>query len=211
MVTAEENKIIKEFFAPDLKGIVKNSGGCKALFYTKYNLIAVMLTTVASFLYWLKNFNIEQSIEIVKTLNSTSISLLSGIVGLSLAGLTLIITFSNPYLVNRGIEIQVSNLKKQEILKASYFQKAIAKFSFIVFFQIITLIVFFISSIFEKFGFVVTSQIARCTNGIFFTIGFYLITFSLILVVASIFNLFTFSQTSNFVNFCKAKELSDKE
>lgn len=195
--------IIKEKFKPGFQGIIFNSGGISKLFCTKFNLSAVILTVIISVVYYLNVSKISEEIRLIETLISIAISLLSGIVGLSLAGLTLIITFSNPEVIEYSSKNQFEQFEKDNYFNVSYYQKAIAKFSFIVFFQVCTLILFFIISIFKGFKIEICECHAHIINAITFCLGFYFIVFSLILVLVSILNLFTFSQTSNFFNFMK--------
>jgi hypothetical protein len=195
--------IIKEKFKSGFQGIIFNSGGISKLLCTKFNLGAVILTLIISVVYYFNISKISEEIRLIDALISISISLLSGIVGLSLAGLTLIITFSNPEVIEYCSKNQFEQFEKENYFNVSYYQKAVAKFAFIVFFQVCTLIIFFTISIFRGFNIEICECYAHLINAITFCFGFYFIVFSLILVLVSILNLFTFSQTSNFFNFMK--------
>ncbi len=197
------DEIIKSRFKEGFSGIVRNSGGYKELFYTQFNLYTVLISIFIISLYFCNIKTAKESLLILDKLNTSVISLLGGIVGLSLAGLTMIITFSNPEIIERSSKKQFEEFLKNDSFNISYFQKAIAKFSFIVFFQIVTLIFLFISATVKDFDIKVPNQLAYWFNSIIFCISIYMIVFSLILVIASILNLFTFSQTSNFFNFVK--------
>lgn len=195
--------IIKEKFKSGFQGIIFNSGGISKLLYNEYNLSAILLTLIISVVYYFNVSKISEEISLINALISIAISLLSGIVGLSLAGLTLIITFSNPVVIEYCSKNQFEQFKKDNFFKVSYYQKAVAKFAFIVFFQVCTLIIFFLLSIFRGFNIKICECHAHIINAIIFCFGFYFLVFSLILVLVSILNLFTFSQTSNFFNFMK--------
>lgn len=144
----------------------------------------------------------------------TGLSLLGGIVGLSLAGLTMIITFSSTEIVDDSVMKQYEMYLNEHKLNASYFQTAIAKFSFIVFVQVVSLLFFVIVSITAGFKIEVEVKWAYWINSFVFLFGSYLISYSILLVIASVLNLFTFSQTSNFIKFVSKfprKKSSDEE
>lgn len=203
MANETNDKIIKEKFKHGLKGVVFNSGGWTQLFGTKFNLWSLIITLFLIVLFILNVDTNEKSLKLIDSLNSTANSILGGIVGLSLAGLTLIITFGNPEVIENSAKKQSLQFSSTENFDVSYFQKAIAKFAFIVFFQVLSLIFFFISSIIRGMDIEISEKYVYYANLLIFSIGTYLMVFSLILVVASIMNLFTFSQTSNFFNFIK--------
>lgn len=206
------DEVIRKNFKSGLRGIINSSGGFKQLFYTMFHFWSIIILLCIVTLYSFNVKTAEHSLNLIDSLIASATSVLGGIVGLSLAGLTLIITFSNPEVIERSVSKQLKDYQKQLAeyeegnhikLDPSYFQKAIAKFSFIVLFQVISLIFFFLCGIFRGFVFEINPQIAYWINTVVFGAGIYLMTFSLILVVASILNLFTFSQTSTFLDFMK--------
>ncbi len=203
MISDDDSKLIKHKFKSGINGIIHNSGGLRELLWTKFNFWSGIIALVVITLYSLNIKEIPDELELIDSLNSVAISLLGGIVGLSLAGLTLIITFGNPEVIERSSKKQSEQFQKENNFNVSYFQKAIAKFAFIVFFQVCVLILFFFTSMIRSMNIKINESQAHWINTIIFCLGIYLVIFSLVLVLASIINLFTFSQTSNFFNFMK--------
>jgi hypothetical protein len=197
----EEIDFINSKFKPSFRGIIEASGGWKELLWTKFHLFSGAISFCVIILYFLNISSIKESFDLIKTVGESAISLLGGIVGLSLAGLTLIITFGNPDMIARGSKYQYKQYSEKGDFEASYFQVAIAKFAFIVFYQILVLIVFFLISLFQDMDIEVNPALAFSTNTVVFCLSCHLLIFSLVLVIALIFNLFSFSQNSNFHNF----------
>jgi ABC-type multidrug transport system fused ATPase/permease subunit len=196
MISDDDSKLIKRKFKSGIKGIIHNSGGLGELLWTKFNFWSGIIALLVITLYRFNIKEITDELKLIDSLNSAAISLLGGIVGLSLAGLTLIITFGNPEVIERSSKKQSEQFQKENNFNVSYFQKAIAKFTFIVFFQVCVLILFFLTSTIRSMDIKINENQAHWINTIIFCLGSYLIIFSLVLVLASIMNLFTFSQTS---------------
>jgi hypothetical protein len=195
--------IIKNNFKKGLYGVIKDSGGFKELFITRYNLLSIIVSFFLLIIYLLQVKNASHAVKFLEILNDKALPLLGGIVGLSLAGLTLIITFSNREIIDRCSSAQYSDFKKNGMFNASYFQKVVAKFAFIVLIQVLTLLLFFFTSLLLNFKININECCAFCINTIIFLLESYLIIYSFLLVIALILNLFTFSQTSNFIMFMK--------
>lgn len=205
-----EKKEISKVFQGRLKGIVIISGGLWELFWTKFNLVSLLITVFILSFYFLSVDSLEQSHVALSNLTESGVAILGSIVGLSLAGLTLIIAFSNTALISNSITSQLRKYLKDKTLTPSYFQKAVAKFSFIVLFQIMSLIFFLVINILCGYEIKSNSSYAFGVNKVIYTIALYFMIFSLVLVVASIVNLFTISQTSNFLDFMESKPKESK-
>lgn len=203
-MTDEKIDFIHSKFKLTFRGIVENSDGWKELILTKYQLISVFISVPLIFCYFLNVSTAEKSLKVIGSVNSSALDLLGGIVGLSLAGLTLIITFGNQEMIQRGAKYQYQKYVDNGDIKPTYFQKAISKFAFIVFIQILALIVFFVSSIVVDFDIKIEESMAYCINSIFFSLGIHFLIYALILVIALILNLFSFSQQSNEHHFGSA-------
>jgi hypothetical protein len=188
---------IKGLYKTNLRAILKISGGIKNLLCTKYNFIAVLVSIILLCILFITIDISQFPSDLNEKLIQGGISILTSIVGLGLAGLTLIITFSNPDLIERDIERQVSKFDESNF-DFTFFQKALAKFVFIVLFQTMTLFVLFCFSVILQMKIQMPIKITALLNLLGFFISCYLILYSILLVWASVLNLFYFSQTSNF-------------
>lgn len=206
-----EQDVIKQRFKSGFWGIVQNSNGFRELILTRFNVVSLIITIFIVVLYLSNIKTTDESFKLITNLNSTIISLLSGIVGLNLAGLTIIMTFTNPEIVDDGALKQYNEFIDTGKVGVSYFQIVIAKFSFMVLFQTASLLFFIVSITVGNLNIKVDEQIAYRINTCVFSFSMYLIVFSVVLVIALILNLFTFSQTSNFVKFMKRFTTSDCE
>ncbi len=203
---------IKGLYKTNLRAIFKISGGIKNLLCTKYNFIAVLISLILLCILFLTVDLTQFPSDLNEKLIQGGISILTSIVGLGLAGLTLIITFSNPDLIERDIERQVSKFDESNF-DFTFFQKALAKFVFIVLFQTMTLFVLFCFSVILQLKIQMPIKITALLNLFGFFISCYLILYSILLVWASVLNLFYFSQMSNFSimikKFVDKKKLQD--
>lgn len=196
MGTVDSNNI-KSLYKTNFRAILNISGGLKKIFCTKYNFIAVLLSIILLCILFITIDLTHFPGDLNEKLIQGGISILTSIVGLGLAGLTLIITFSNPDLIERDIERQVSKFD-ESYFDFTFFQKALAKFVFIVLFQTVTLFVLFCFSVILQMKIQMPIKFTTLLNLIGFFISCYLILYSILLVWASILNLFYFSQMSNF-------------
>lgn len=195
-----------------LKGLFEVYGGfsflCKPSFY-----VAFILSITLFFITLFSGLEVNEVFDSMSKVVEIGLSLDGGLIGLTLAGLTLIVTFGSERLLKHMVRINIEEAFKKSINPGfSSYQTAVAKFGFAVFVQVITLIILFVYSIGIKFSFSFENESLNLTmNCLFLSIAVFLILYSLFLVVQMTINIFTISQMNHGVYFSDSVEEVLKE
>ncbi|MCC7454203.1 MAG: hypothetical protein IT222_08570 [Crocinitomix sp.] len=163
-------------------------------------IISFLLTSVICFIV-AGHVNGENLLILLDENINIGLALEGGLIGLTLAGLTLIVTFGSDKLM---IHLVRDNLLKAqsngEFPKYSVYQRSVAKFTFAVMVQVITLLVLFITNIFLKLNLSFSDELGNQTvNILCFFLCLFLMFYSLILVFQMTLNIFTISQINHSV------------
>ncbi|MFM6934761.1 MAG: hypothetical protein ACKOXP_04905 [Flavobacteriales bacterium] len=141
---------------------------------------------------------------VLNNLIQIGLTLNAGLIGLSLTGLTLIVTFGSEKLLMKGIELNYDknfqNEKVNEELEYSMYQKSVAKFTFSILVQIIALFLFISYSINGSFGWNIQNH-PVFFNNFFIFVGLFFIAYPLALVLQMTLNIFSLSQINHIVYF----------
>jgi len=160
------------------------------------------------------DFDAKSTLNLLNNVIEVGLSLDGGLLGLTLAGLTLIVTFGSDRLLKHMVKINVENaLENNREIGFSSYQTAVSKFAFAVFVQVITLIVLFIFSLAVNFSFSFENEkYNHLFNCIYLSIAVFLVLYSLSLVVQMTINIFTISQMNHAVYFSDSVfEVLDKK
>lgn len=197
---SKEKDDIEKLHPYGLKGIWEVYG--ETSFIKKPSFYVSVGIGVLLFVFCLLVAESEMEIyELIDKIVEIGISLDGGLIGLSLAGLTLIVTFGSEKLLKRIVNLTVEKAVKENKLPTfSGYQTAVSKFSFAVLIQILTLIVLVIYKVAMGFSFSFEEkQLNIVFNSLFLAIAIFLIFYSLFLVVQMTFNIFTISQMNHSV------------
>ncbi|TNF48824.1 MAG: hypothetical protein EP305_04435 [Bacteroidetes bacterium] len=194
------------------RGLFKVYGGASFLWKPSF-ILAFILSLVVFFISFLGGFDSNEVLDQIASVIDIGMSLDGGLIGLTLAGLTLIVTFGSERLLKHMVKLNITEaFVKKEAPGFSSYQTAVAKFGFAVFIQVITLIILFGYSIGLRFSFSCPDQETNLLiNSIYLSIAVFLILYSLFLVVQMTINIFTISQMNHGVYFSDSiKEVLDE-
>lgn len=158
-------------------------------------------------------FVIEPSdfgLSLINKILENGFGIISSLIGLSLAGLVLIVSFGNISLLKSLVStnIRTALREKKEIGFSSY-QSLIAKFTYAVFVQAVTLFLYFLIYIIIGFNVELNNLfIVSMINFITFLSIVFFALYSIILIAHMIINIFTIAQMNHMVIF---KEVVDEE
>ncbi len=174
------------------------------------------VATIISFLTFcfliIGGFSSEKLFDVIGEIVDTGLSLDGGLIGLSLAGLTLIVTFGSEKLLKSMVKISVEDLRKNGMpekskIEFSGYQTAVSKFGFAVFVQVISLIILFFYNLVLKLEIPSPKEgLNTYFNAFFLSLAVFLILYSLFLVVQMTINIFTISQMNHSVYFSESIE-----
>jgi len=175
------------------------------------------LATIAGFLTFTSivfgGYSSEKLLELIGKIVDTGLSLDGGLIGLSLAGLTLIVTFGSEKLLKSIVMLNVRRPFEKDCLKNtkigfSGYQTAVSKFGFAVFVQVVSLIVLFFYNLVYKLELSFDDQrLNTCFNSFYLSLAVFLIIYSLFLVVQMTVNIFTISQMNHSLYFSECIEV----
>jgi len=143
----------------------------------------------------------SDSYDLIKKLSDIGISLEGSLVGLSLAGLTLIVTFGSERLLKRLVKDSIKeDVKNRKGYNFSGYQTVVSKFGFAVLVQIIALIVLFGYSLIAQMNLSFDNEKLNILfNKIYFFFGVFLVLYSLFLLIQMTINIFNISQMNHAV------------
>jgi hypothetical protein len=154
---------------------------------------------------------------IIKTVD-IGLSLDGGLIGLSLAGLTLIVTFGSEKLLKTMVRLKIQKHfenkdSMSQVIGFSGYQTAVSKFGFAVIIQVFSLIILFFFKLFLALELSFSNEKLNANlNCIYLCLAIFLILYSLFLVVQMTINIYTISQMNHSVYFseCVKEFLEEK-
>jgi hypothetical protein len=197
----------KETFDDHFKNLHKDGFGGLWKIYGEYNflikppiIISFLLSSVICIIVAV-HVNDENLLVLLHENINIGLALEGGLIGLTLAGLTLIVTFGSDKLMIHLVRDNLLNAQSNgEFPKYSVYQRSVAKFTFAVMVQVITLLVLFITNIFLKLNLSFSNELGNQTvNILCFFLCLFLMFYSLILVFQMTLNIFTISQINHSV------------
>jgi hypothetical protein len=173
--------------------------------------VSAIITLITFLVLILGDFSSKKLFELIEKIVDTGLSLDGGLVGLSLAGLTLIVTFGSEKLLKSIVMLNIRKPFEKEGSKKeigfSGYQTAVSKFGFAVFVQVISLIVLFFYNLISKLELSFSNDNLNIyLNCIYLAFAVFLIVYSLFLVVQMTINIFTISQMNHSVYFSECVE-----
>lgn len=197
-----ENKEFEILHTPGLNGLFKIYGSFTILKRLAF-YIALIITIIFSLILFNLNLDNVFLLECIDKAISAGFGILSALLGLSLAGLVLIVSFGNMTLLKALIKSNINEAQKNKSdIGFSSYQTIIAKFTYAVFVQVLTLIslvlIFFIrilEIVLNDLNFVYLINFS-IFNFILFTI-----IYSLVLLAYMVINIFTIAQMNHMVMF----------
>lgn len=164
-------------------------------------------------------FSSKKLFALIGEIVDTGLTLDGGLIGLSLAGLTLIVTFGSEKLLQSMVMLSVrkpfeKDAPKNAKVGFSGYQTAVSKFGFAVFVQVISLIVLFFYNLISKLELSFSSSsLNMYFNSFYLGFAVFFIIYSLFLVVQMTVNIFTISQMNHSIYFseCVKEFMSDQE
>ncbi|MBU3659138.1 MAG: hypothetical protein FGM14_04675 [Flavobacteriales bacterium] len=185
-----------------LNGLFIVYGGWKFLVKPSF-YIALILSLVLFFFLLFSTRSANSILNLITKINELGLDLDGGLIGLTLAGLTLIVTFGSDRLMKQLIKGNLLKAIDEEKKPGfSAYQTTVSKFGFAVFVQIITLIFLFVINLFIELNLTIDSEsICKFLNCLFLSLEFFLIVYSLFLVVQMTLNIYTISQMNHSVYF----------
>lgn len=190
-----------------------HDGGFKGLFYIYgrfYGLlssrslwVAFVVSAIVIYLVWNANKSNKEIISYINSIIDIGISVDGGLLGLSLAGLTLVVTFGSGDFMKAIVNMAVNEAQESNKFKKSIYQSTTAKFGFAVFIQILTLITLIIVKVIIKVELHAPLQVAKTINFTVIFLSIFLLLYSLFLVAQMTLNIFTLGQENHLVYFEK--------
>lgn len=194
------------------KGLWKIYGGLRFLIKTSF-IVAFITSILILIVVNTGVVKVDSLFDVIKELSEVGLSLEGGLIGLTLAGLTLIVTFGSDNLMKRIVKNRIkTDLKEKNGVGLSGYQTAVSKFTFAVFVQIFTLIVLFLGKFFIglKLSFD-DNYWNHIINKTYLFIEILLILYSLFLLLQMTLNIFTMSQMNHSVMYNDvSKEVLDE-
>ncbi len=141
----------------------------------------------------------KQLLVLIDNIVNIGLGLEGGLIGLTLAGLTLIVTFGSDKLMKHLVRDNLLKaIEAERPPKHSVYQRSVAKFTFAVFVQILTLLVLFTVNILMKLKVSLPNvKVNEAINILTFFLCLFLLFYSLILVLQMTLNIFTISQINH--------------
>lgn len=198
----KEKDNVEKLHPYGFKGLIEVYGGWA--FLKKPSFYLSFIFSISVFVFSLISDSSEKELfDLIKDVVETGISLDGGLIGLTLAGLTLIVTFGSEKLLKRMVKLEVEkSFEEKRLPTFSGYQTAVSKFSFAVFVQVLTLVVLFIYKLTLGFSFSFKWNILNgIFNSFYLSLAVFLVFFSLLLVVQMTLNIFTISQMNHSVYF----------
>jgi ABC-type multidrug transport system fused ATPase/permease subunit len=198
---AEENEL--DLLHPrGLKGLLIVYDFCHFWKYPSF-FVAFFISFLTFCFLTIGGFSSEKLFNVITEIVDTGLSLDGGLIGLSLAGLTLIVTFGSEKLLKSMVKISVEDLLKNGMpdkskIKFSSYQTAVSKFGFAVFVQVISLIILFFYNLILKLELPsLNESLNTYFNAFFLSLAVFLILYSVFLVAQMTINIFTISQMNH--------------
>jgi hypothetical protein len=184
------------------KGLWKVYGGWSFL-TDKSFIISFLLTATVCLIIAGCNLPASQTYALLIDNINVGLALDGGLIGVTLAGLTLIVTFGSETLMRNLVRVNLKEaLDEGRVPGFSIYQKAVSKFTFAVIVQILTLILLFFIKIISGLKMSFTSDCYnQVVNILAIFMCLFLLFFSLFLLVQMTLNIFTISQMNHAVFF----------
>lgn len=182
--------------------------------FTVLKKLAFYLSLIPSlFLSLVYFFVIEPSdlgLSLITKILDAGFGIISSLIGLSLAGLVLIVSFGNISLLKSLVVTNIKNAKRNnKVVGFSSYQTLIAKFTYAVFVQCVTLLFYFFVYIFVNFEIGLSCSYCVFYLNLFtFSFILFFLVYSIVLLAHMIINIFTIAQMNHMVIF---KEVIDEE
>lgn len=205
-----QDEEIKEFFEGDFNGLIKSCRPLSKMFTTKISSWSLIPSAILVIVLIFSKASNVVLFSLLKDLVNNGLTIVGILIGLSLGGFILIVSYGTQSLIEKSAEIQAKKYLETNVLKYSYIQRSIGKYGLITLFQFIifiTLILFFITLKLDLQASGLTPIVMNLI-AIFLTSS--LLLYSLALTFVLILNIFTLSQSSNLQIFMSKKnELED--
>lgn len=198
----EHEKSFEDLHPTGIKGIFKVYGSLSFIRRPAF-LLSFGLTVVLSAILAVLNPDNDFIVIGIEKILEVGMTIISSLIGLSLAGLVLIVSFGNLNLLKSLVKesIQKAIIEKKNIKYSSY-QTLIAKFSYAVFVQVVTLITLVIVHFIRVLDISLHQiKIAYILNYFTITAIVFGILYSLLLLGHMVINIFTIAQMNHMVIF----------
>jgi hypothetical protein len=180
--------------------------------------ISITITFILFLVFILGDFSSKKLFDMIIKTVDIGLSLDGGLIGLSIAGLTLIVTFGSEKLLKIIVMLKIQKTYENEDLTSqvigfSGYQTAVSKFGFAVFIQVLSLIIFFFFELSLSLELSFNNEKLNANfNCIYLCFAIFLILYSLFLVGQMTINIFTISQMNHSVYFseCVKEFLEEK-
>lgn len=200
MLSSKEKSRIKELHKVDFRGLIFAYGGIRSIFKSRLFWTACNFSLLFSTLLYLL-IGIDQFINLINSICNIGLAIEGGLVGLSLAGLTLVVSFGGDKLINRIIKKAENDFFKKSKLKPSIYQSTISKFGYAVVIQIFSLFILFIIKLCADIKYSLPIDAALIINSITVFIALFFLTYSFLLTLQMTLNVFTLGQMNHFTLF----------
>lgn len=198
-----------------LAGLLNTYGGIKGILSSKFLWVAVTISVGISFALILTNSSNHKLLNYLDIISQLGIGLEGSIVGLTLAGLTLVVTFGSGDFLKTLIQLSFNKSYEEGKIIHSIYQRTIAKFGYAVLIQVLALLYLVICVLITKVEIALPLYLAIIFNNIFIFFANIFLIYSLGLVVQMVVNIFTLGQQNhsiwykNLINE-KVKEKKEK-
>lgn len=201
------NKNFEKLHVTGLSGLFDIYGGFTFLKRIAFCLTLIITIIFSIILYTQNQDNDFLLLTIDKTVN-VGFGIIAALLGLSLAGLVLIVSFGNMTLLKALVRGNIKKaIKDNSDIGFSSYQTIIAKFTFAVFVQVTTLIFLILIYFFKILEIeLIYLDLVYYINFITLSLIFFSILYSLILLGHMVINIFTIAQMNHMVIF---KEVID--
>lgn len=200
----------KRVHQDDIAGVLFHYKGLKGIIASRSLRISVILAIIGLIVLYLKDLPTNDQIEIISLLVDIGISVDGSLIGLSLAGLTLVVTFGSGDFMKTVISLTIKEVKEGRKLDSSIYQSATTKFTYAVLIQIITLIYLICIKLISAMHFNSTYFIASWVNMIVIFFAILLLFYSLLLILKMTLNIFTLGQQNHLIFFKNEIEKDNK-
>lgn len=201
-----DSSVVKPFFKGDLKGLLLACKPLKKFFTLKSLLLSIIAPTLLVLILMIKSVENVDLLNILTELSSLGSSIVGVLLGISLGGFILVVSYGNQDLIDKSIKSQANHYEKKKEMKFSYIQVSIAKYGLIVLLQFLVFALFLIFLIGLKINFKVDIMLAKVMNTGAIWILTFLLFYTMFLTYQLILNIFTLSQTSSANEFMEQFE-----
>lgn len=198
----------KKIHEGGLAGIMYHYGGLKGIFKSKSLQVSVFFSSLIVLAMILIEKNNTELLVYLMMIYDVGISVDGGLIGLSLAGLTLVVTFGSGNFMKTLVRLSIEDTSETGEIQNSIYQTTTAKFAYAVFVQVLTLITLIGIKTIAGLELKISSNLAIVVNYIALWAAIILVFYSLLLVARMTINIFTVGQHSHLIYY---KEVLDED